>query len=83
MFGENSVCTPIVFHWEWPEDIKQDIKTLANPSGRLSNSDLEIAGLVILWLVAWISTYNRCHMQPVRCLTGFAALTRKGFYGYG
>ena len=51
VFGENSACTPVVFRWEWPEDIKQDIKTLANPSGRLSNLDLEMAGLVILWLV--------------------------------
>jgi hypothetical protein len=51
MLGENLACTPVVFCWEWPEDIKQGIKTLANPSGRLSNSDLEMAGLVILWLV--------------------------------
>ena len=50
-FGENLACTPVVFHWEWPEDIKQDIKTLANPSGRISNLDLEMAALVILWLV--------------------------------
>jgi hypothetical protein len=51
VLGENSACTPVVFRWEWPEDIKQDIKTFSNPSGRLSNSDLEMAGLVILWLV--------------------------------
>ena len=49
--GENLACTPIVFSWEWPEDIKQDIKTLANPLGRVSNSDLEMTGLVILWLI--------------------------------
>ncbi len=51
VLGENSACTPAVFHWEWPEDIKKDIKTFSDPSGRLSNSDLEMAGLVILWLV--------------------------------
>ncbi len=51
VLGENSACTPVVFHWEWPEDIKQDIKTFSNPLGRLSNSVLEMAGLVILWLV--------------------------------
>jgi hypothetical protein len=51
VLGENSACTPIVFRWEWPEDIKRDMKTVTNPSGRLSNSDLEMAGLVILWLI--------------------------------
>jgi hypothetical protein len=44
-------CTPVVFRWEWPEDIKQDIKTFSKPLGRLSNSDLEMAGPVILWLL--------------------------------
>jgi hypothetical protein len=51
VLGENLACTPLVFRWEWPEDIKRDIKTVTNPSGRLSNSDLEMAGLVILWLI--------------------------------
>ncbi len=51
VLGENLACTPVVFRWEWPEDIKQDIKTFSNPLGRLSNSDLKMAGLVILWLV--------------------------------
>ncbi len=30
---------------------KNYIKTLANPNGRLTNSDLEMAGLLMLWLV--------------------------------
>ncbi len=51
IFGELSACTPVVFRWEWLEDIKQDIILLTNPTGRLTNSDLEMAGLVILWLV--------------------------------
>ncbi len=51
IFGELSACTPVVFRWEWPDDIKQDIISLTNPTGRLTNSDLEMAGLVILWLV--------------------------------
>ncbi len=51
MLGEISACTPIVFRWEWPDDIKQDIISLNNPTGRLTNSDLEMEGLVILWLV--------------------------------
>jgi hypothetical protein len=51
VFGELSACTPVVFRWEWSDDIKKDIKTLANPNGRLTNSDLEMAGLLMLWLV--------------------------------
>jgi hypothetical protein len=51
VLGEISACTPVVFCWEWPDDIKQDIISLNNPTGRLTNSDLEMAGLVILWLV--------------------------------
>ncbi len=51
MLGEISACTPLVFCWEWPDNIKQDIISLNNPTGRLTNSDLEMAGIVILWLV--------------------------------
>ena len=51
IFGEISHCTPVVFRWEWPADIKNNIVTLSNPSGGLTNSDLEMAGLIMLWLV--------------------------------
>ncbi len=51
VFGELSACTPVVFRWEWPNDIKQDIISLANPTGRLTNSNLEMARLGMLWHV--------------------------------
>ena len=51
MVGEGAECTPTVFRLEWPPDIKADIKSASNPGGRLTNSDLEMAGLFILWLV--------------------------------
>jgi hypothetical protein len=51
VLGEISACTPVVFRWEWPDDIKHNIISLTNPTGKLTNSDLEMAGLVILWLV--------------------------------
>ena len=50
IIGEQSACTPTVFRWQWPPDIAHDIKTADNPGGRISNSDLEMAGLVLLWL---------------------------------
>jgi hypothetical protein len=51
VFGEQLACTPVVFRWEWPKDIKRDINSVSNPAGRITNSDLEMAGLVLLWIV--------------------------------
>jgi hypothetical protein len=51
IFGETLMCTPTVFWWEWPKDIKNNIITLQNPEGKISNSDLKMAGLLMLWLV--------------------------------
>ena len=49
--GENKACTPTVFRYEWPPDIKQEINSEENPTGKLTNSDLECAGLLLLYLV--------------------------------
>ena len=49
--GENKAVPPTVFRLEWPEDIKQDVISKANPNGSITNSDLEMAGLILLWLV--------------------------------
>jgi hypothetical protein len=49
--GEGRACTPTVFRMEWPDDIKNDLVTEHNPNGRITNSDLEMAGLLLLWLV--------------------------------
>jgi hypothetical protein len=48
--GENRRCTPTVFRVEWPNDIKQALVSTTNPTGTITNSDLEMAGLLILWL---------------------------------
>jgi hypothetical protein len=50
IFGELSGCKPTVFRWQWPEDIQSQIKTFENPNGTITNSDLEMAGLLLLWL---------------------------------
>ena len=50
IFGEGAACVPTVFRFPWPADVKADVKP-RNPQGRLTNSDLECAGLVLLWLV--------------------------------
>jgi hypothetical protein len=46
IFGENEACIPTVFRWEWPKEIKDLFHNKA-----ITNSDLEIAGLLLLWLV--------------------------------
>ena len=51
MVGENKACVLIVFRYEWPDDMKADLVSEDNPNGRITNSDLEMAGLLMLWLV--------------------------------
>ena len=47
--GHNKACTPVVFRMEWPQDIKEKVwKTNSNKKGKLTNSDLECAGLLLL-----------------------------------
>jgi hypothetical protein len=59
ILGERAACTPTVFRVEWPEDIRRDINAFDNPQGRLTNSDLEMAGLLLLWLVM----EDVCHLR--------------------
>jgi hypothetical protein len=52
IIGHRRKCKPTVFRMEWPPDIKEAVlRTNNNKDGHLSNSDLEMAGLLILWLV--------------------------------
>ena len=45
-FGKNDECVPTVFRWEWSQDVKERYK-----SEEITNSDLEMSGLFLLWLV--------------------------------
>jgi hypothetical protein len=51
VFGEGLGCLPTVFRYEWPDNIKNNLISLQNPGGTITNSDLEMAGLLCLWLV--------------------------------
>jgi len=46
VFGENKACVPTVFRWEWPPAIRE-----LYHDNKITNSDLELAGLLFLWLV--------------------------------
>ncbi len=63
-----SECTPTVFQWEWPTEIKTNITTVQNPKGKISNSDLEMAGLLMLWLVI----KGVCNNLREKCVTLFS-----------
>jgi hypothetical protein len=49
--GENSECPPTVVRMQWPKDITDNVKSDSNPKGTITNSDLEMAGLLIIFLV--------------------------------
>jgi hypothetical protein len=42
---------PLLWHLEWPEDIKSNLVTAENKFGSLTMNDLELAGAVLNWLV--------------------------------
>jgi hypothetical protein len=42
---------PIVWRLAWPEDIEARLVSDANPKGDITNSDLEMAGHLLQWLV--------------------------------
>jgi hypothetical protein len=51
VLGELSECIPTVFWWEWLEDIWKEIKSFRNPTGSITSFDLEMMGILLLWLV--------------------------------
>ena len=51
VFGMTLACVPTVFRMEWPQEVRDQLQTEDNPGGSITNSDLEMAGLVLLWLV--------------------------------
>ena len=50
IIGENKATPLTVFRVQWPADITAAIITDSNPTGTLTNNDLEMAGLLFLWL---------------------------------
>jgi hypothetical protein len=44
-------CLPIVLRLPWPPYITANAVTKSKPQGTITNLDLELAGLVFLWLM--------------------------------
>ena len=55
------MAIPTVFCLQWPEDIQKEVKTFDNPNGKLTNSDLEMAGYLLLWLCMEGTAKDLCH----------------------
>ena len=51
VIGEADACVPTVFRLEWSDKVKALVCTRDNPQGPITNSDLEMAGLLLCWLV--------------------------------
>ncbi len=51
IIGESMTVPPTVFRLQWPEAISTAVISQSNPGGTITNSDLEMAGLLFLWLV--------------------------------
>jgi hypothetical protein len=61
IIGEKEDCIPTVFRMEWPKWVQEEVlKTNEGRGGTLTNSDLEMAGLLLLFLVM----EDVCHLQP-------------------
>ena len=51
IIGEEAAVTPTVFRGQWPPDIQAELVSWTNRNGSLSINDLELAGLLLTWLV--------------------------------
>jgi hypothetical protein len=49
--GELSKCTPTVFCFAWPDNVTKAIVSQSNPTRTIKNSDLEMAGLLIIFVI--------------------------------
>lgn len=52
---------PIVWQYEWPEEVKRELITDKNPNGSLTINDLELAGILLGWLIIEIARVNLHH----------------------
>ena len=51
IIGEDAEVSPTVFRGKWPPDIQSELVSRTNRGGTLSINDLELAGLLLTWLV--------------------------------
>jgi len=50
-FGYHRTLPPIAWRVQFPDNISNNVVSAANPKGTISNSDLEMTGMLLAWLV--------------------------------
>ena len=50
-FAGWKALNPVIWRLEWPDKIKKRVVSFSNLTGDISNSDLEMAGLLVQWIV--------------------------------
>ena len=55
-FGHRCPLQPLVWRVEWPDEIRARLVSWKNPKGTITNSDLELAGLLLQWLALECTT---------------------------
>jgi hypothetical protein len=68
IIGELLPCCPTVFRLRWPPDITASIISVRNKKGKITNLDLEMAGLLLLWLMI----EHTCMTLTEKCITLFS-----------
>ena len=64
-FGFAGVCalSSVIWHMQWPNGIHQSIISFQNSSGSISNSDLEMAGMLLHYLAPeHLAIFQHIHM---------------------
>ena len=49
LFGEKEPLQPTVFRLPFPEDVTADVVSDKNKEGKITNSDLEMAAILLVW----------------------------------
>jgi hypothetical protein len=58
---ELSMLPPTVFRFQWPSDISQDLVSFNNRKEKINNSNLEMVGLLFLWLCVKVIAPDIAH----------------------
>ncbi len=51
VIGKHLAVPPTVFHVQWPASVIDNLVSIDNPDGTITNSDFECGGLLYLWVV--------------------------------
>ena len=55
---------PLVWQYQWPQDVQDNLISASNPNGTVTINDLELAGIILNWLALEYSNINLhgCHI---------------------